>query len=71
MPAHFANKPGDVPSCIALALNGRGMNFRKRVPMAFAAVAVMLGADYWIVNRPEPHGVAEFNPVKVSLGRRN
>ena len=45
------------------------MNFRKRVPIAFAAVAVMLGADYWIVNRPEPHGVAEFNPVKVSLGR--
>jgi hypothetical protein len=45
------------------------MNFRKRVPIAFAAVAVMLGADYWIVSRPEPHGVAEFNPIKVSLGR--
>ena len=45
------------------------MNFHKRVPIAFAAVAVTLGADYWIVNRPEPHGVAEFNPVKVSLGR--
>jgi len=45
------------------------MNLPKRVPIAFAAVAVMLGADYWIVNRPEPHGVAEFNPVKVNLGR--
>ena len=45
------------------------MNFHKRVPIAFAAVAVMLGADYWIVSRPEPHGVAEFNPIKVSLGR--
>ena len=45
------------------------MNFPKRVPLAFAAVAVILSADYWIVNRPEPHGVAEFNPVKVSLGR--
>jgi hypothetical protein len=45
------------------------MTFRARAPIAFSVVAVALGADYWIVHRPEPHSVAEFNPIKVKLGK--
>jgi hypothetical protein len=45
------------------------MTFRTRGPIAFSVVAIALGADYWIVHRPEPHSVAEFNPIKVKLGK--
>jgi hypothetical protein len=45
------------------------MNLHTRVPIAFAALAVALWADYWLLHRPEPHGVAEFNPIKAKLGR--
>jgi hypothetical protein len=45
------------------------MTFRARGPIAFSMVVIVLGADYWIVHRPEPHSVAEFNPIKVKLGR--
>jgi len=45
------------------------MTFRVRAALAFAAVAAGLGADYWFVHRPEPHSVAEFNPVTVTLGK--
>jgi hypothetical protein len=45
------------------------MTFRVRGALSFAAVALTLGADYWIVHRPEPHGVSEFNPVKAKLGK--
>jgi hypothetical protein len=45
------------------------MTFRVRGAFSFAAVVVVLAADYWIVHRPEPHGVAEFNPIKTKLGR--
>ena len=45
------------------------MTFRARGPIAFSVVAVALGADYWITHRPEPHSVAEFNPIKVKLGK--
>src|SRR5271154_2521959 len=45
------------------------MTFRTRGPIAFSIAAVTLGADYWIVHRPAPHSVAEFNPIKVKLGK--
>jgi hypothetical protein len=45
------------------------MTFRLRGPIAIAAVGVVLAADYWIVHRPEPHSIAEFNPIKVKLGK--
>jgi hypothetical protein len=45
------------------------MTFRVRGPIALAAVAVTLAADYWMVHRPEPHSVAEFNPIKAKLGK--
>ena len=45
------------------------MTFRVRGALSFAAVVITLTADYWIVHRPEPHGVAEFNPIKAALGR--
>jgi hypothetical protein len=45
------------------------MTARVRGLMALAAVAVTLDADYWFVRRPEPHSIAEFNPIRVKLGR--
>jgi hypothetical protein len=45
------------------------VTFRVRGALSFAAVALTLAADYWIVHRPAPHGVAEFNPIKATLGR--
>jgi hypothetical protein len=45
------------------------MTFQTRVPLVIAAIAATLGADEWFIHRPEPHGVAEFNPVKARLGK--
>ncbi|MGI8990057.1 MAG: toll/interleukin-1 receptor domain-containing protein [Bryobacteraceae bacterium] len=36
--------------------------------LAAVALVVALSADLWIVNRAEPHGVAEFNPFVAKLG---
>src|ERR1700733_492526 len=45
------------------------MTFRARGPIALAAVAVTLAADYWFVHRPDPHKIAEFNTLRVKLGK--
>jgi hypothetical protein len=45
------------------------MTFRIRAPIIAVAIGVVAAANYWFVHRPEPHSVAEFNPIQARLGR--
>ena len=45
------------------------MTANLRMVMVFGAVLLALLADVWFVNRPEPHGVSEFNPFIARLDK--
>jgi len=45
------------------------MNTTLRRIVALAVLFLAVGADFWLIRRPEPHSVAEFSPFKTKLGR--